>query len=142
MAKIKALNTIAAKWTRRAASAGPEYLEGVKNPRADWATETKAAERAYEAGVNAAIGRKAFGKGVSNAGTETWQRNAIEKGPGRFTQGINLSTGDYEAGFAPYRDVIANTQLPARGPKGDPQNIQRVSVLAEALHAKKLSLEG
>jgi hypothetical protein len=35
--------------------------------------------------------------------------------------------------------VIQGTTLPPRGAKGDPANIQRVAVLATALHAKKVS---
>ena len=142
MPAIKSTAQIADKWKRRAGSAGIEYEEGVKNPRADWAEETKKAESTYEQGVQASIARKAFGKGVTKAGTDKWQRNAIAKGPARFTSGVQLAGGSYEEGFAPFAQTIAQTQLPSRGPKGDPKNIQRVAVMSKALHDKKIELEG
>lgn len=142
MPAIKDLSRIAEKWKRVASAASGEYREGVENPSADWATETAKAEKTYEEGVQNAINRKAFGKGVRKAGSEKWQRNAVEKGPERYRQGINLAQDAYQSGFEPFRQVIASTNLPARGPKGDPRNIERVAVMAKALHDKKLSLEG
>jgi len=142
MAKIKDTSTIAEKWQRRAGSAGTEYEEGVRNPRADWATETAKAESNYEQGVQAGIQRKSFGKGVKKAGTDTWQKNSISKGPQRYSQGVALAGDKYAEGFAPFAQVIGATNLPARGPKGDPKNIQRVATMAKALHDKKIELEG
>jgi hypothetical protein len=142
MAKIKDASTINEKWKRRAGNAQQEYTEGVQNPRADWASQTSAAEKSYEQGVQAAIGRKSFGKGVRKTGTEGWQRAALTKGPSRFSQGVTDSGDAYASGFAPYQQVIASTQLPERGPKGDPKNINRVSTMAKALHQKKLELQG
>ena len=142
MAKIKDSATINEKWKRRAGNAQQEYAEGVSNPRADWAAQTAAAEQAYEQGVQAAIGRKSFGKGVRKTGSEGWQRAALQKGPSRYSQGVTDSGDAYASGFAPYQQVIASTSLPARGPKGDPKNINRVTIMAKALHAKKLELQG
>jgi hypothetical protein len=142
MANIKSMDRISSKWTRVSSGAGAEYEEGVRNPRADWATETKKAETTYEQGIQASITRKAFGKGVSKAGTAKWQENAIAKGPGRFSTGVALGEDAYNEGFAPYREVISRTPLPARGPKGDPKNLLRVSILAKALHDEKIKREG
>ena len=142
MVAIKSTSDSGAKWARRAGNAGPEYEDGIRNPRKSWAQETKAAETAYEQGVQAAISAKRFGKGVDKAGDDKWSKNAIEKGPQRFQQGVSLAQPAYEAGFAPFRDVIANTTLPPRGPKGDPKNIQRVAVLAKNLHDAKIQRAG
>jgi len=142
MPAVKSLDRISSKWARVAAVSQTEYEEGVKNPRTDWAEATKASEANYERGVQQAIQRKAFGKGVSKAGSQKWQNNTLEKGPARWAGGIQVSTQAYESGFAPFREVIQRTSLPARGPKGDPKNIQRVAVLADALHKEKLSRQG
>jgi len=142
MAAIKSADRIKAKWKRVTAAAQTEYEEGIDNPRTDWATATKAAEKNYEQGVQQSISRKSFGKGVSKAGTDKWQKNAREKGPTRFTQGVNLSEDRYAEGFEPYRRVIETTSLPARGPKGDPSNINRVATIAKALHDEKLKRAG
>lgn len=142
MPPVKSLDRISDKWARVASVSQPEYEEGVRNPRSDWAEATRAAEANYERGVQQSIQRKAFGKGVANAGTAKWQERALTKGPSRWANGIQVSRQAYETGFQPYREVIQRTSLPARGPKGDPKNIQRVSVLAEALHAEKISRQG
>lgn len=142
MPAVKALDRISQKWARVAAASQAEYEEGVRNPKKDWASATAAAEDAYTKGIQQAVAQKRFGKGVKAAGSEKWQKNAIEKGPGRWAQGIGLSQSAYETGFGPYRSVIERTTLPPRGPKGDPANIQRVALLAKALHEEKLKRRG
>lgn len=141
MAAIKPLDRSMEKWKRQSAVSQVEFEAGVNNPRSDWMTQTQAAEQNYEAGVTAAIGRKAFSKGVAKAGTAKWQQNTIVKGSPRWAQGINLSGPAYAEGFKPYHDVISALSLPKRGPKGDPGNIQRVAIIAKALHDKKIELQ-
>lgn len=142
MAAIKSMDRIVAKWKRVAAASGEEYRVGIENPKADWAAMTKAAEPRYEAGVTGAISRKGFGKGVTKAGTEKWQRMSLAKGPTRWSEGIGLAGDAYAEGFAPYARIIAATTLPARGPKGSPQNIQRVAVIAKALYDERIKRMG
>lgn len=142
MAHIKDMGRISSKWKRVASGAQTEFQEGVENPRRSWAQATKEAEPAYEAGIRAAVANKSFGKGVTKAGDTKWQENAVRKGPGRYSEGVALAQDAYEAGFSPYREVIARTPLPPRGPKGDPKNIQRVSALADALHKAKIARLG
>ncbi len=60
-------------------------------------------------------------------------------GPGRYSEGVRAAEPEYRAGFAPYHAVIANTTLPPRGPKGSPENIDRVRAIAEALHDQKIN---
>ena len=142
MPPIKSLDQISAKWARVSQGSQQSYEDGVKSPRASWAQNTAAAEGNYEKGVQASIARKSFGKGVKKAGDDKWQKNTLEKGPARWSQGIGLAQNAYQEGFSPYASVISATTLPARGPKGDPANIQRVAVMAKALHDKKLQLKG
>ena len=142
MANIKSMDRITDKWKRVAAGAGEEYRVGIENPRTDWATATKNAESSYDAGVQAAIARKAFSKGVGKAGTAKWQAMALAKGPGRWSEGINLSGDAYRSGFEPYARVIAGLTLPVRGRKGDPKNIARVAAIAKALHDEKIKRMG
>jgi hypothetical protein len=128
----------AAKWSRRTSSATQEYTEGVQNPRTSWQQATVAAAGSQAAGVQAAIAAKSFEKGVAKAGDQRWQQKAISKGASRFGPGVADAQADYETGFAPYAQVIQSTQLPPRGPKGDPKNIERVRVMASALRARKM----
>lgn len=139
MAKIASTSEIAAKWGTVTPGRSSYYSEGVANPKADWKTNTLAAVSAYQQGIQASITNKSYEKGVSAAGTTKWQEKATTIGTARYASGVSAAQGDYEAGFAPFRDVIANTALPARKATGDPSNIERVTKLATALHAKKVS---
>ena len=136
--QVKNLSDTASKWARRAGSASQEYSEGVSNPRRSWEQATKASEKNYEAGVNAAIGRKAFGKGVGEAGDAKWQQRSQELGSARFSSGVQASEGAYNEGFAPYLQTLQSITLPPRGSKGSPENLNRVAAVANALRAKKV----
>lgn len=138
MANIKDISESSDKWVRRAAQAGPDYERGVRNPRTPWAEATAAAENNYKTGVVAAANSGAFGRGVKAAGNDKWQRNAISKGPGRFAEGVTVAKDDWVKGFAPFQATIKSLTLPPRGPKGSPQNLQRVAAVANALRAVKV----
>jgi len=81
--------------------------------------------------------RGAFAKGVQQAGDAKWSAAAQGKGAERFGPGAQAGVGDYEKGVQKYLNVIENTILPPRGPKGDPRNIERVKVMASALRKAK-----
>jgi hypothetical protein len=137
MPKIKDMARIAEKWTKVTPQRQEEYVNGIDNPRTDWQQATTAAIPRYNSGIQASIANKSFDKGVAKAGTAKWQKNAREKGPNRWAQGVTLGKDNYATGFAPYARVIETTTLPARGPKGDPANINRVAVMAKALNDAK-----
>ena len=139
MAKIKSASEIAEKWSRVTPGRSTDYAEGVRAPKVDWKSATMAAEDNWSQGVAQAAANKSFSRGVGRVGSEKWQRKALEIGAGRWGPGVSAARDDYESGFAPYQQVIAATALPPRGPKGDPRNIERVTKLAMALHAKKVS---
>jgi len=138
MAKIKSAAEIAAKWARVTPQRVGDYEQGVRNPTTDWAQATEAAEDNYKTGVTKAAQEGRFGAGVKKAGTGKWQRKTLEKGPNRFAEGVAISEPEFQAGFDPFRETIANTVLPPRFPKGDPRNIDRVKVMAAALRKKKV----
>ena len=142
MTQIKSLDRASDNWKRKSSASTPEYEFGVQNPKKDWAKATAEAEANYKTAVIKAANEGAFGKGVKKAGTAKWQENTLAKGVNRWADGINQSGQAYEQGFQPYRETILATNLPARFPKGDPRNIERVRIMADALHKKKLSLRG
>ena len=137
MAAIKDLGKTASKFVTNAGTAGPSYSEGVTNPRRSWSAAAKAAEDSYKQGVTLAITRGAFGKGVTTAGDEKYRKGAVEKGSVRFGPGVAAAAGDYQAGFAPYHQIISALTLPPRRARRDPANIQRVTAVAAALGAAK-----
>lgn len=135
--QLKDTATIARKYSQRAQAAGPDYAAGVKSPSKDWQANTAAASDSYAQGVQAAIGRGAFAKGVQSAGTPKWQEKASTVGAARYPQGVAGAENAYSTGFAPYATTLASLALPPRSAKGSPQNIQRVQAVADALHRKK-----
>lgn len=140
MPVIKDAAAIAEKWARVTPQRTQDYTNGVTNPGTDWAQATAGAESNYKDGVQKAITRNSFSKGVRAAGTQKWQEAAIRKGPARFAEGVSQAEDTYSTGFAPFQQVISSTTLPPRFPKGDTRNIERVRVMAEALRKKKESL--
>lgn len=139
MPKIRETADIAAKWASVTPARAPEYAKGVASPKEDWAEETAKAKAAYEEGVKAALARDAFSKGVRKAGTEKWAARATTLGAERFGPGVAAAGPAYAEGFAPYRETIARTTLPARGPTGSEANYERVKAMGKALHSKKIS---
>ncbi len=135
---VPAVSRVAAKWARRAASAAGEYEEGVRTTTRSWAAAAGAAENNYKQGVTAAANAGRFGKGVAKAGDAKWKKNAVEKGPGRFSQGVAVGELDYSGAVAPYLEVISRTDLPPRGPTGSEGNYQRSSTIGKALRQAKV----
>lgn len=138
MAEIKPMNEIADKWATVTPQRSSEYKKGVMNPRRSWSQGAAAAKDSWAQGVAEAAADDRFATGVTEAGDSKWQRKAGSVGASRFGQGVQAAKGDYQAGFAPYAQVIAATDLPPRGAKGDPRNYDRARVIGEALHAAKV----
>ena len=139
MAEIRNLQKIGEKWARVTPLRAEDFRLGVESPRRDWANQAIAGKENWKAGITAAAANDSFAKGVSKAGSGRWKEKTLSKGPGRFSEGVMGAAGDFQKGFQPYADVIAGLQLPARFPKGDPRNVERVRAISTALRAKKLA---
>jgi hypothetical protein len=137
--QVKDVGTIAAKFKMRASAASQDYAAGVAGAGASWEAGARAGESNYEQGVQDAISRKAFGKGVTTAGSAKYVDNATKLGTQRYPTGIAQSEQSYVKGVGPFLDVVRNLNLPARGPKGSAQNQQRAQVVAAAMRAKKVA---
>lgn len=135
--QMKDTASIAKKFAARAQAASGEYAAGV-DATTDWAGPTQAAAKNYGDGVTAAIGRGAFQKGVAAAGTAKWKDKASRIGSSRYSQGVADSETAYATGFEKSANVLKSLSLPPRGPKGAPQNIDRVRAVADALHRTKI----
>lgn len=138
MPPVKPLDRASNKWVNASAAATGEYEAGVRNPRKSWSQAAQNAAAAYKQGVTAAANEGRFEKGVQRAGDNKWQDAAIQKGVPRWSQGISVSEAAWRAGFAPFAQVIENTNLSPRGPKGSPQNYKRVQEMGDALHKAKI----
>lgn len=142
MAFIRSVDVIAEKWASVTPMRAADYAAGIASPRRSWSKATVSAESAYEDGVQKAMQRKAFGKGVTKAGDAKWSRKASVNGVRNWGPGVQEAKGDYAAGFAPYQAAIAACVLPPRYARRDPRNLARVKAIVDALVAKKLSIIG
>jgi len=136
MVETKPIEQVVEKWQRKVSGAEPDYRAGIENPKKDWEAATKAAEPAYKEGVTRAANEGRFGRGVAKAGTAKWKKNALEKGPGRWSAGVGMASDEYRSGMSEVLTTLNSVSLPPRGAKGDPRNYERVKVIGEALHKK------
>lgn len=135
---VPATAKVAAKWARRAGNAGAEYEEGVRSTTRSWASAATAGANNYKQGVQAAAQAGRFEKGIAAAGDAKWKKNAAEKGPARFAQGVAVAEMDYSAKVAPFLEVIGRTDLPPRGPVGSEGNYGRSAAIGKALRQAKV----
>lgn len=142
MAFIRSVDSIANKWAEVTPMRSADYAAGIASPRRSWMAATKAAEKSYEDGVQKAITRNAFSKGVAKAGDEKWSRKASVNGVRNWGPGVAEAKGDYAAGFSPYQAAISACVLPPRYARRDPRNLARVKAIVDCLIAKKESVGG
>ena len=135
---MKALAAIVEKYSRVTPQRATDYVEGVKSTTADWSKAAVAAAPAYNAGVQAAITRKAYERGVATAGTEKWRAKSVDVGSSRWGPGVQAGASDYAKAFAPYAEVLSKLTLPPRFPTGDPRNFARVQAIGEALFKRRI----
>jgi len=133
--QMRDLGTLATKFVQRAGAASGDYKTGVEGAGAAWEQGATNGEANYEQGVQAAISRKAFGKGIRGAGQGKYVKNASGLGPGRYTTGVANAKDAWAQGFAPVAQVIQGLTLPPKGPKRSPQNMARANMVATALGA-------
>ena len=136
--KLRPLDQITDKWERRASGAAPDYQAGLASPRQPWSQAAIAAKSAWQQGVTEAAGRDAFAKGVAKAGDTKWFNKASTLGVRRYPEGVGVAKDDYKGGFAPYYDALTKIDLPARGARGDPKNLERVRAIMQTLRKIKV----
>lgn len=133
---------IARKYARVTPTRREDYAEGVAAPSKDWLSSYMGAEKAMHDGLTKAMTERRLVGGAKKAGTMKWQANTIKKGveQDRWGNGVAIAGPAFEAGFAPYADVINQTVkvLPPRREKGNPDNIKRVAVMSKAMYDKKV----
>ena len=140
MAKIKSLDKIAKKWDDRVGVSSADYIEGVKSPTKDWAEGALAAKDNYNAAIQQSIQQGRREKGITEAGTQKWQKKSVEKSV-RWASGVSGAVDDMKKGFQPYHDTISALDYGPRFPSGDPRNLARVKIGNEALHKKKVEIK-
>ncbi len=142
MPKIRDPQYLADKWARRAQAASQDYVEGVRNPSENWQEATLRARDRWRQGIQEAMNNNLWEAGVRGTPNEEWQRRAVELGQARYPQGVAARKDVWQREWEPYRQVLEGLTLPERGPKGAPQNYERVRAVGEALRQAKLRRAG
>lgn len=136
--KVKPTSDVAEKW-RDVTPGRSAYYEKYAVPAGDtWAANTKAAAATFKQAIQAADIDKRFSGGVTRVGGAKYSRKVKDVGVSRFGPGVAAAAPDYETGVTPFLDEISKITLPPRKPRGDPANLDRVSIIAKALAAKRL----
>lgn len=136
--RIKDTASIAKKFVNRASGAAADYTDGVRAAGSDWETNTKASEDNYKLGVTQAANDGRFGRGVAAAGAAKYVDRASTLGSQRYPTGIAAAEGAYSRNVQPFLDTMKSLDLPARRPKGDPANVNRVAIVNAALRKLRL----
>jgi hypothetical protein len=135
---VKDTASVAAKFVQRAGAATQDYTNGVQGAGGKWSAAALASEPNYVAGVTQAAQQGRYGKGIQKRGPAKYQDNASKLGSQRYGPGVQNAQAAYTAGVDPYLNVIKGLDLPARGPKGSPQNQARANAVAVALRKAKV----
>ena len=138
--KLRPLDQIVDKWNRRASAAGPDYQAGIQAPRTPWSQGALSAKEAWKQAVTDAASKDLFAKGVAKAGDAKWATKALSVGVRRYPEGVAAAKDDYKNNFAPFYDALGKVALPARAPRGDPRNLERVKAIVNAMRQTKEQL--
>ncbi len=136
--KVKDAAASAAKFVARAQAASGDYAKGVQGAGDHWASAAAASKDSFAAGVQAAIQRDAFSKGIAKAGAAKYVARATTFGAQRYGPGVAGAQSAWQQGVAPYLAALATIDKPPKGPKGSPQNYAIVQAIGTKLRAIKL----
>lgn len=135
---MKSAQAVAEKFVQRASNASGDYVKGASETSKDQAQAAIAGKENYRAGITASLARGAYEKGLAKSGKQGWLEGVQKKGANRFGEGVANASGKYATNSAKF-DTARNAaaSLP-RGPKGSPQNLNRVSAVVNALRSTKV----
>lgn len=140
----KSVQQVVQKWTTNAGGAQQSYIDGINSTQIDVmgraAAAGAAAVRNYADAWSS--GRVAAAINASG-GTANWKSQSQKKAA-NYGVGITAGTDKFSAAMGKLLPAIEGivTSLPARQPGNVQANIQRVSQLALALHARKGEFKG
>lgn len=140
---VKDIGSSAAKWGNRASGAAGEYAENAAAAAPRWAANTQNSGDNFQAGISAGDIKQRFTRGVARAAAKGKYANKIAAvGSGRYSSGVSGATGEWSSGFEPYHRALSGMSLPARRPRGDAANYERVRAVGQQLHATRLAQLG
>lgn len=121
------------KYVARAGVAGQDYAENASAAGQRYVENAVKGEANYKLAVAKAAAEGRFSAGVRAKGAEKFERKIRAVGAGRFTEGVAAGQADYATQISKVLSTIGAVTLPERGPKGSPQNFNRIQPIGVAL---------
>lgn len=137
---MKSASQSAQKFVERAGAASGDYVSGAEQTTKDQSAAAIAAAPNYAAGVQAAITRGAYAKGLQASGKAGWLKGVKEKGANRFAEGVASGAGKYATNSGKYDSARGAAASLPRGPKGSEANYTRSKVVGQALRKLKTGI--
>ena len=131
---IRDVGSLSQKFVRRGQAAVEDWKAGVQQTTKSQAGEAIAAAGRWQQALQGDAVLARFKAKLNAAGDGKWRDNAIKKGAdqGRFAGGIGAAGAAWAAGVTPIFDALRALQLPDRGLKRSPQNLDRARAVIEA----------
>lgn len=102
------------------------YQKGTSGKGTLWASRTGAAEANYNAGVQEAISKKKFAKGVQETGSAGYDTGVSTKGVANWPTGMQLAGDKYQRKIAKFQPLWDQTLPTPRAQRRSPQNMKRI----------------
>lgn len=135
---MKTAQQSATKFVERAGAATQDYVSGAESSGKDQAAAAIAAAPNYAAGVQAAISRGAYAKGLQQSGKQGWLNGIRTKGQNRFAEGVSAGAVKYAANSGKYDSARGAADSLPRGPKGSEANYARSKAVGMALRKQRV----
>lgn len=140
LVKFRDLNASAAKLSQNGQQAATAYKTNASAAAQTWQDNTVASNDNYKQGVQDAIGRDAFAKGVARAGAAKYSSQIAAVAGPRFSDGMSKAGPAWQKGFGPIAAAVSGKDIGPRGPRGSQQNKQRSANMSDAFRAAKLAI--
>jgi len=140
--KVKDPGASAAKFVQRAQNAVDAYKAGVQAPKVSQNAAAVAAIPRWQQAVASSAAAAAMRSGLAAAGDQGWMNGALQKGAGRYPDGVAKAQAKYQANVTPFFQAIGSLTLPDKGLRGSSANYARVQAVGQALHTLKLQRKG
>lgn len=134
---MKTAQQASQKFVERAGAASQDYVSGAESSGKDQAAAAIAAKGNYAAGVQAAITRGAYEKGLQASGKSGWLNGVRTKGQNRYAEGVSAGAVKYATNSGKYDSARQAADAMPRGPKGSETNYARAKAVGIALRKMK-----
>jgi len=111
---VKKLERWVRKQIERAAVAGPEYEEGVKDPERNPIEAALAANEKRIAKLRESIEKKTWEAKMAKLTIEDWRKPTLEKGVRRFPEGIRVAEPKIRDFVSKWRPILEGIQAAVR----------------------------